>query len=854
MPTQSHVDASAKPYLAPVKKRIGRACDRCNQLRMKCDGVHPCSRCVEQKLSCEYKREKKTRGKAPRKMLAESAAGHSNQATRHNLSDMPESSSHVANDARAGPLDIELSGYGAEHEVQSIVSVIVKGSLADQGHSEHYRYQMSGYQGLAFGLSAAPCPARFDNNFAFPMGYRPLNGYPMAIPSLSPVLGSMAMSPMPPKCRYPVLEPLIPHLGSAISVSLACNLLDIYFSSSSAQMHPTSPYVLGLLFRRSAILHPTCPRRCKPALLASMLWVTAQASDAPLRTSSSSTRRNIRQTLLGLAVRLLKPLIDNAAAGKAPLGAAATAESAATAATVADAGIGVVHVDVAALMRDADLDAAGAAGQLDDVATYIHLATVFSVSEHSDVGLQWWIAAWSLARELKLGQELPLGEPRPRSSKKREAAEHEGFDECDISRGIPGFITEEGREERRRVWWMVYMVDRHLALSHNRRLILLDVECENLLQPMSDIAWQKGDFEGFTKPNPGSGAPSTVSHGASLSRFECSDHGIFGYFLPAMTILGYIVDLHHAKSPPGFVVGFRDGHELDSKTREIDRHLDVYGRSLKVFEERYVRRAAECVDEGEQSRKLRGLSSTMTEGEIKARIVLAYATHIMHVLHILTFDKWDPVSLLDDKDFWISSQSFITATTHAVSAANAVSQMLEYDPGLEFMPFFFGIYLLQGSLLFPLVADKLQRETSHSVVGACEVIVRAHEICVLTLSTEYQRNFGKVMRGALAVLRGHVPQQFLEQWQQRWGELLGLYRWTGDGGTPISAYTGTKYPHKQSFRMEAYAEDAKMYDGVKYERKSTGPFTGKFVSQGSIVHIDSEDYVEHRVLTKPFFL
>ncbi|KAM4064281.1 hypothetical protein HRG_006122 [Hirsutella rhossiliensis] len=60
------------------------------------------------------------------------------------------------------------------------------------------------------------------------------------------------------------------------------------------------------------------------------------------------------------------------------------------------------------------------------------------------------------------------------------------------------------------------------------------------------------------------------------------------------------------------------------------------------------------------------------------------------------------------------------------------------------------------------------------------------------------------------------------------------------------------WAHKESFRMKAYADDAKMYDGVKYERKSTGPFTGKFVSRGTIVHIDGEDYVEYRVLTKPF--
>lgn len=31
---------------APVRRRISRACDQCNQLRTKCDGQNPCAHCV----------------------------------------------------------------------------------------------------------------------------------------------------------------------------------------------------------------------------------------------------------------------------------------------------------------------------------------------------------------------------------------------------------------------------------------------------------------------------------------------------------------------------------------------------------------------------------------------------------------------------------------------------------------------------------------------------------------------------------------------------------------------------------------------------------------------------------------
>ena len=110
----------------------------------------------------------------------------------------------------------------------------------------------------------------------------------------------------------------------------------------------------------------------------------------------------------------------------------------------------------------------------------------------------------------------------------------------------------------------------------------------------------------------------------------------------------------------------------------------------------------------------------------------------MHVLHILLAGKWDPITLLDDNDLWISTQGFLTASDHAIAAASAVSGILEFDPDLSFMPFFFGIYLLQGSFLLLLFADKLQGDVSADVVKACETVIRAHEACVVTLDTQYQ--------------------------------------------------------------------------------------------------------------------
>lgn len=58
---------------------------------------------------------------------------------------------------------------------------------------------------------------------------------------------------------------------------------------------------------------------------------------------------------------------------------------------------------------------------------------------------------------------------------------------------------------------------------------------------------------------------------------------------------------------------------------------------------------------------------------------------------------------------------------------------------------------------------------------------------------------------------------------------------------------------QETLHTTSSLDDVKMYNGDKYERKVTGPFMGKLVSQGMIINIDGEDYVEYRVLTRPWF-
>jgi hypothetical protein len=863
----------------PVRRRISRACDQCNQLRTKCDGKTPCAHCVEFGLTCEYVRERKKRGKASRKDLAAQQAnsganpddadgagdGKDGSPRSHNdqssdeqsvepterqrgvkrrrssaqfhppqLPPPPRSGSIGTTDAMHALPSLEQNGtvailHASDQRVNEQrqplrtmsmsmdqqtpgmalptpqlprMNMSDRNMVGDYGSIDDYHRSMihpgatvTGHNILHSGTanmpgsimqgntmtgypeSQYPVPSPGSQNGMAPthfrmgesplsagfLGQSPVGGSPgwMSLPSPTAALyPHMQHTPM---LRFPVLRPILPHIAAIIPVNLACDLLELYFTSTtSAFMQPQSPYILGYVFRKRSFLRSHNPRVCSPALLASMLWVAAQTSESAFLTSPPTARGKICQKLLELTVGLLKPLIHTSS------DSAAAAAAYTSTMDVNGVALGGFGVSLPSTVHEMEGGSPGATGALDDVATYIHLATVVSASEYKAASLRWWNAAWTLARELKLGRELPanidsapqrdLGDGSGDANGEHDGMNMNGHPPANGAAprmpgqsSPPGVYSEEEREERRRIWWLLYTVDRHLALCYNRPLFLLDVECDGLLQPEHDGVWQAGEYY------PGEGHHESTYFRRRGPTFECTGHSIFGYFLPLMTILGEIADLNHARNHPRFGLRFRNPGDWDDHAIEITQQLEAYGRSLKEFEARFINPPppgeGKLGGDGQHADVLHHDANTPSVHSVgtnnsaqratetivlQTKIVVAYSTHLMHTLHILLNGKWDPISLLDDNDLWISSQGFISATSHAVSAAEAINDILEYDPDLSFMPFFFGIYLLQGSFLLLLIADKLQGEASPSVVKACETIVRAHEACVVTLNTEYQ--------------------------------------------------------------------------------------------------------------------
>jgi hypothetical protein len=156
-----------------------------------------------------------------------------------------------------------------------------------------------------------------------------------------------------------------------------------------------------------------------------------------------------------------------------------------------------------------------------------------------------------------------------------------------------------------------------------------------------------------------------------------------------MTILGDIVDLNAQKNHPRF--GQRNSWELHEA--EITRQLERYAYSIEEFKAQHG-----CGPNDEAiNQQNTSPDPVRSEWIHQTRKVAAYATHIMHVLHILLHGKWDPVALLEDDNMWICSPNFLAATSNAISAAHAVEDILDLDPDLSFMPYLFG--MVSGCLL-----------------------------------------------------------------------------------------------------------------------------------------------------------
>lgn len=105
--------------------------------------------------------------------------------------------------------------------------------------------------------------------------------------------------------EYACLAALLPHIEGVIRPQLAYQLLQLYFAPPEGTLfHNASPYVLTPVLRRQSVLNPASTRKTTPALLATMIWVSAQTASLPQLLAPGS-RANICCKLQDLVFKLL---------------------------------------------------------------------------------------------------------------------------------------------------------------------------------------------------------------------------------------------------------------------------------------------------------------------------------------------------------------------------------------------------------------------------------------------------------------------------------------------------------------------------------------------------------------------
>ncbi|KAL4999337.1 Arabinolytic transcriptional activator arar [Aspergillus recurvatus] len=800
------------------------ACDSCHARRVRCDRQFPCSRCLRSEITCEFTRERRKRGRIARSKLAEMAKN------KVESSETPAPSKTM--NGVSGPTGTEAPTHASpastfHHRSPPANAPTVSAPSVDGRRSQTdpqlpvRRPELGGNvteEWLA-GTHVSPGSYEFLNGPAFGEGPGPFprmfdvwNGVDLAAYSAGTSQGSKATnapSATTAPLKYPVLQPLMPFVEATLPRKLVFDLLDLYFTSAfSTHMHPVCHHIHCYVLRKASFLSKDAPRPSSPALLSSMLWVAALDDRAFSLPISPPQRKRICQFLCALTIRLLRPLIHVSFKDQGGAAAAIAAAAAATANDAAFAGVGqdlpptTIHHPFEGGGGD-DRGLVGPAGSLDDVITYIHVASIISSSEQKAASMRWWHAAFTLARELKLNQEIevmPNGDSQAEGSSPPFGYSLPGWDgadpgpvfdysnptrsslNCVCDRQEQNTITEEHREERRRTWWLLYIMDRHLALCYNRPLALLDAESEDLLLPLDEASWQSGVIHS-NSPKP-DGPQCLLSADKNKRRlfpnFICHDHSVFGFFLPLMTITGELIDLNQARNHPMLGMRLNGKDAWNVHVSEVLRQLEIYKASLTTFAATTSDPEAPLSAYAHAPPEHLPAEPSLSQAYAwHTQTVISYASYLVHVLHILLVGKWDPVSLIEDKDFWTSSPAFASTISHALDAADSVDQILRFDPDISFMPYFFGIQLLQGSFLLLLIVERLQKEAGEGILNACEVMIRATESCVVTLNTEYQRNFRQVMRSAVAQARGRPVNH--SEIRQRRKAVLALYRWTRKG-------------------------------------------------------------------------
>ncbi|KAJ5098898.1 hypothetical protein N7532_005899 [Penicillium argentinense] len=523
-------------------------------------------------------------------------------------------------------------------------------------------------------------------------------------------------------CRC--LESILPSLKGILTPDEASEMLEVYFNDEhSSFFKSTSPYMLAHVLHPSSVLHPTHTRPHSPALLAVILFCAAQTADMKIF-DPPGARERTSIDLYRLSLDLLQS--EDPDNFFRTSGLSSTAPCVPWPLLMFFVDGWQFHPHPSGIPPSIDRQPSGKTllpkqlGSTDTILAVAILTITISGGHYKADSLKWRDKLARLVRASGLSmedQDIDLGPVF-----------------CGLYNGDATFRRWViAKEERRRLFWLIYCLDRHLALSFNTRLSIPEgTFC--VRTPLPENLWQSLDIMDLNNiPASPIGPP-----------FQISGCGFFEYFLPLANVLGHIIDLHHYRSHPtvGAIISHEAIRRVEAMISQREQELmDLESQMGVHFPDKSQVQPFPGENTVVSSQGVQTYSTPSNAASTKSKLPLvkAYSTYLLHVFYILLHGKWDPISMIEDNDDWITSDSFLTCASHALSATGVVSQILTLDPEMVFMPYLFGIYLLQGSFILLLFVDRMpELGPNRSVEEVCETIIRAHEVSVVTLDTTFQ--------------------------------------------------------------------------------------------------------------------
>ena len=139
---------------------------------------------------------------------------------------------------------------------------------------------------------------------------------------------------------------------------------------------------------------------------------------------------------------------------------------------------------------------------IDDVLTFLLICIVVSGGDFKHDCQQWWNKA------VRLSYQLGLNSIDAQSAEKGIRTTHGTIDSEQHENHAR---QQEELEERRRVFWLIFCLDRHLALSYNSLLSIRDDECEVYI-PLPEDVWTSLETAGpEVLANRVYGPPTTIT-------------------------------------------------------------------------------------------------------------------------------------------------------------------------------------------------------------------------------------------------------------------------------------------------------------------------------------------------------